>query len=57
MMRRVAQLGEGKLFGSYEFVRKAIWAFGHCFPGRVVARPVVGNAYATHGHKLAGRAA
>ena len=54
LMKRIPQLGEGKLFGSYEFVRNGMYAFGHCFQGRPVARPVIGNAYATHGHRIAG---
>jgi len=55
LMRRVAQIGSGKVFGGLEFVTQAVLAFGHLFAGRCAARPVFGTAYATHGWRLARR--
>ena len=53
-MRRVAQIGAGKVFGSAEFVMKKASGLGHLFPAkRVVARAVGEIGFATHGWKLA----
>ena len=40
LMRRVAQVGNGKIFGSYAFVTEAIVGFGSFFAGRPAARAV-----------------
>ena len=54
LMRRVAQIGAGKVFGSAAFVMKTAFGLGHLFPAkRVVARPVGEIGFATHGWKLA----
>ena len=53
-MRRVAQIGAGKVFGSAAFVAKKASGLGHLFPTkRVVARAVGEIGFATHGWKLA----
>ena len=53
-MRRVAQIGAGKVFGSAAFVMRKASGLGHLFPAkRVVARPVGEIGFATHGWKLA----
>ena len=53
-MRRVAQIGAGKVFGSAAFVMKTAFGLGHRFPAkRVVARAVGEIGFATHGWKLA----
>ncbi len=57
MLKRVAQIGEGKIFGGYEFVTSEAGRMGDRFPGRATAKPVVGEAWATHGNLLAKRAA
>ena len=93
LMARVAQVGDGKIFGSRAFVMRAICGFGWCFAGRPTARPVFAGVsrggtfgfarsasgirprlgslqdgfpqecgamegcYASHGYKLAGKAA
>ena len=57
LMRRVAQIGEGKVFGGYEFVRKIMFGLGDRFAGNPTARPVLGDAYATHGHRIAAKLA
>ena len=63
LRRRVAQVGNGKIFGGYFFVMAAIFGFGSCFAGHPVPRPVfagVGRgvspveAYASHGWRKAG---
>ena len=54
LMRRVAQIGAGKVFGSAEFVRRTAFGLGHLFPSkRVVARAVGEIGFATHGWRLA----
>lgn len=53
--RRVAQIGSGVVFGSRAFVSEVGWRMGHCFSGRPVARPVMGDAYAALGHRLAAK--
>ena len=54
LMRRVAQIGAGKVFGSAEFVRRTVFGLGHLFPAkRVVARAVGEIGFATHGWRLA----
>ena len=53
-MRKVAQIGAGKVFGSATFVMKKASGLGHLFPAkRVVARAVGEIGFATHGWKLA----
>ena len=42
-LRRRAQIGEGRVYGSEAFVRKMAFALGHCFRAKgVVARGIVG---------------
>ena len=54
LMRRVAQIGGGKIFGSEAFVLEAAFALGDRFRTRgVVARAVEELGFATHGWKLA----
>ena len=54
LMRRVAQIGAGKVFGSAAFVMRMAFGLGHLFPSkRVVARAVGEIGFATHGWKLA----
>lgn len=53
LMRRVAQIGAGKILGGYEFVTERIAGFGDRFAGSPTARAVAGTAFATHGWKLA----
>lgn len=58
MMRRVPQLSSGKIYGSAAFVEKWAWRLGSKFPAAsVVARVVHGNSFATHGWRLAAKAA
>ena len=57
LMRRVAQIGAGKIFGSLAFVTAAAFALGDRFRSRSVAVREVGElGYATHGWRLAKRA-
>ena len=54
LMRRVAQIGEGKIFGSVEFVTAAAFALGDRFRSRAAPARAVGDlGFATHGWKLA----
>ena len=61
LLRRVAQIGNGKIFGGYAFVMRAIFGFGDCFAGHPVPRAVFAGgkeglspeAYASHGWKKA----
>ena len=54
VMKRVAQIGDGKIFGSREFVVEMTFAFGERFKARhVPARAVEDIGYATHGWRLA----
>jgi REP element-mobilizing transposase RayT len=56
LMRRVAQIGAGKVFGSAAFVKRVALGLGHLFPAkRVVARAVGEIGFATHGWRLAKR--
>ena len=58
LMRRVVQIGEGKIFGSRSFVFDAVIALGDRFRSRsVTAREVDGIGFATHGWRLARMAA
>ena len=58
LMRRVVQIGEGKIFGSRGFVFDAVVAFGDRLRSRsVTAREVDGLGFATHGWRLARMAA
>ena len=63
LLRRVAQVGNGKIFGGYDFVMRAIFGFGGCFAGHPTPRPVFAGgsrglspveAYASHGWRKAG---
>ena len=63
LLRRVAQVGNGKIFGGYDFVMRAIFGFGDCFAGHPTPRPVFAGvprgvspleAYASHGWRKAG---
>ena len=63
LSRRVAQVGNGKIFGGYAFVMRAIFGFGDCFAGHPTPRPVFAGvsrgvspveAYASHGWGKAG---
>ena len=63
LLRRVAQVGNGKIFGGYAFVMRAIFGFGGCFAGHPTPRPVFAGvlqglspleAYASHGWRKAG---
>ena len=57
-MRRVAQIGGGKVFGSEAFVVAMAFALGDRFRSRRVhARAVEELGYATHGWRLAKEAA
>jgi len=54
LMKRVAQIGAGKIFGSREFVVSEAFALGDRFRSRSVAARQVGElGYATHGWRLA----
>ena len=54
LMRRVAQIGAGKIFGSLAFVTATAFALGDRFRSRsVTAREVGELGYATHGWRLA----
>jgi len=54
LMRRVAQIGEGKIFGSVEFVTAAAFALGDRFRSRGAPARAVGElGFATHGWRLA----
>ena len=54
LMRRVAQIGGGKVFGSEAFVVATAFALGNLFRSRhVSARAVEELGYATHGWRLA----
>ena len=54
LMRRVAQIGAGKIFGSRGFVMEVAFALGDRFRSRsVTAREVGEIGYATHGWRLA----
>ena len=58
LMRRVAQIGGGKAFGSEAFVVATALALGDLFRSRhVSARPVGEIGFATHGWRLAKEAA
>ena len=57
LMRRVAQIGDGKIFGSFTFVTDAALALGDRFRSRcVTAKAVEELGYATHGWRLAKQA-
>lgn len=54
LMRRVAQIGGGKIFGSEAFVVEMVFALGDRFRSRhVPARAVEDIGFATHGWRLA----
>jgi len=52
LMRRVVQIGAGKIFGSQAYVASMIITFADRFAsGRVAARHVAGTAFASHGQR------
>lgn len=53
LMKRVAQIGNGKILGSFEFVGKEIYRFGSCWRACPSAKPVFAEVYATHGFRKA----
>ena len=54
LLRRVAQIGGGKIFGSEVFVVSMAFSLGDRFRSRsIAARTVDGLGYATHGWRLA----
>ena len=54
LLRRIAQIGAGKVFGSMAFVSEKACTLGHCFKTRSVAAHPVGEiGYSTHGWRLA----
>ena len=54
LLKRVVQIGAGKLFGSLAFVENALsWAASRGLSPSARPRTVFGEAYATHGWKLA----
>ena len=54
LLRRVAQIGGGKIFGSEAFVVSMAFALGDRSRSRsIAARAVEGLGYATHGWRLA----
>ena len=56
LLRRIVQIGAGKVFGSHAFVTCAAFGLGDRFRS-VSAHPVGDIGYATHGWRLAERAA
>jgi len=53
LMKRVAQIGAGKIFGSQAYVVSMIMTFADRFAsGRVTARHVAGTAFASHGQRM-----
>jgi hypothetical protein len=55
--RRVAQLGDGKIYGSEAFVRRWVAGLGELFLARRVgAHEVYGMGYSSHGWRIARRA-
>ena len=56
-MRRIPQLGEGKIYGSAEFVGRWITGLGDKFPAAHVCVRAVGEiGFASHGWRIAKRA-
>ena len=56
MTRRVVQLGEGKIYGSEEFVRRWIAGLGDRFNARGVwVHAVGGIGFSSHGWRIAKR--
>ena len=53
LMRRVAQVGEGRILGGYAFVVEKMTGLGDRFAGRPVARAVCETTFTTHGWRLA----
>jgi len=56
-LRRVVQIGSGKVFGSVTFVMETAFSVGDRFRGGVGAHPVGEIGHATHGWRLAKTAA
>ena len=57
-LKRIAQIGGGKLFGSIEFVERWIFGFGDRLRSRSACPHPVGDvAYSSHGWRLAEKAA
>ena len=58
LLKRIAQIGAGKVFGSLAFVTEKAAGLGHRFKTRSVAAHPVGEiGYSTHGWRLAQAAA
>jgi hypothetical protein len=54
LLRKVAQIGGGKIFGSEVFVVSMAFSLGDRFRSQsIAARTVEGLGYATHGWRLA----
>ena len=54
LMRRIPQLGEGKIYGSAEFVGRWIVGLGDKFPAAHVRARAVGEiGFASHGWRIA----
>ena len=57
LLRRAVQLGEGKIYGSEEFVRRWIVGLGSKFnAARVLARAVGEIGFSSHGWRIAAKA-
>ena len=53
LMKRVAQIGGGKILGSEEFVRKWVFGLGHLVSSKSAGAHKVGEiGYSSHGWKL-----
>lgn len=58
LMKRVAQIGGGKILGSEEFVRKWVFGLGHLVSSKSAGAHKVGEiGYSSHGWKLEKKAA
>ena len=58
LLKRIAQIGAGKIFGSREYVMSVAFALGDRFRTKTVGAHQAGeNGYSTHGWRLAERAA
>ena len=57
LLRRVAQISGGNVFGGHRFVTDVVSSVGREYGGGLGARPVEDWAYSSHGHRLAAKAA
>ncbi len=55
LLRRVAQISGGKVFGGHRFVMEVTSSVGREYGGGKGARPVEDWAYSSHGYRLAAR--